>query len=208
MLKLTFIALFFIFNFLPVLALDANQYPYYKRIITPQSIGEPAIVKLDYQVLNYMKPDSSDLRIAEDGQEIPLKVIVTPVEEVAHKGSITAVSSTRANFRGVNFDASNLIDGDYSSNDNAYFQIDSITDPNYAWFIIDLKAAVLTDKAKIWSLNNDYTWTDVQIEGSDDGQNWKIIKSRTKYRVSDTRTVTYPPVEFRYLKFSFWHTQS
>ena len=206
--KLAFVALFFISNFLLVLALDTNQYPYYKKINIPASINEPAIVKLDSQVLSYMKPDGSDLRITEDGQEIPLKVIVTPIEELAHKGSITAASSARADFRGVNFGASNLIDGDYSSNDNAYFQIDSITDPNYAWFIVDLKYSVLTDKAKIWSLNNDYTWTDVQIEGSNDNQDWKIIKSKAKYGISDTRTVTYPPVEFRYLKFSFWHTQS
>ena len=191
-----------------VSALELSQYPYFKKIIIPQSVSEPIIAKLDSEVLNHMKPDGSDLRATENGQEIPLKTIVTPVEELAHKSKISAVSSTRADFRGVSFDANNLIDGDYSNNDNAYFQIDSVSDPNYAWFAIELPDSALTDKAKIWSLNNDYTWTEIQIEGSNDNQNWKIIKSRTKYGISDARTVSYPPVEYKYLKFSFWHTQS
>lgn len=189
-------------------AFDANQYPYYKKIILQDSINEPAIIKLDNQVLNYMKPDGSDLRITKNGNEIPLKILITHVEEAAHKGKIAAVSSARPDFRGASFDGNNLIDGDYSNNDNAYFQIDSLQDPNFAWFVIDLGSPALTDKIKIWNLNNYYTWTEVQVEGSNDNQNWKIIKSKTKYEIADVRAVAYPPVEYRYFRFSFWHIQS
>ena len=134
-------------------AIDINQYPYYKKIILPDSLNEPAIVKLDNQVLNYMKPDGSDLRITENGNEIPIKILITQVEEVAHKGKIIAASSTRPDFRVTSFDKNNIIDGDYSNNDNAYFQRNSLEDPNFAWFVIDLGSSVLTDKIKIWNLN-------------------------------------------------------
>lgn len=193
---------------LNVFAIDISQYPYFKKINLPPSTNEPVIINLDSQILNQMKSDGSDLRITENGQEVAIKVLIKPVEELAHKSKIASVSSTRADFRDATFDKSNLIDGDYSNNDNAYFQIDSIIDPNYAWFIVELDEQALTDKAKIWSLNRDYTWTEVQIEGSNDNQNWKIIKSKTKYSIMNERIVTYPPVEYNYLKLSFWHTQS
>jgi len=195
-------------SIISVSAFDINQYPYIKKINVPQSFDGPVIINLDYQVLNYMKPDGSDLRITKDGREIPLKAIVAPVEELAHKSKIISSSSTRPDFRGISFSANHMIDGDYSNNDNSFFQIDSIQYPNYAWFVVELPDSVLTDKAKIWTLNNDYTWTDMQIEGSNDLQIWKIIKSKTKYDLSNIRTIIYPPVEYKYLKFSFWHTQS
>lgn len=140
--------------------------------------------------------------------EIPIKTIINPVEELAHKSKIISSSSTRPDFRGVSYAANNVIDGDYTNNDNAYFQIDSIKDPIYAYFVVELPETTLTDKAKIWSLNSDYTWTDIQIEGSNDNGNWNIIKSKTKYDIADIRTITYSPVEYKYLKFSLWHTQS
>ncbi len=202
------IALPLILNIFLVSAFDAAQYPYYKKINLPPSIDEPAIVNLDYQILNYMAPDGSDLRITENGQEVPLKATIYPAEELAHKSKILQVSSSRPDFRGVNFRGDNLIDGDYSSKDNAYFQIDSVKDPNYAWFIVELADSALTERAKIWALNKDFTWADVQIEGSNDNVKWDIIKSKTKYDISDFRDVAYPPVEYKYLKFSFWHTQS
>ncbi len=206
--KIIMAALLIILNVLLAFAFDAGQYPYYKKINLPQSIDEPAIVNLDYPVLNYMAPDGSDLRITEDGREVPLKALIYPAQELAHKGRILQVSSSRPDFRGVNFKGDNLIDGDYTQKDNAYFQIDSVKDPNYAWFIIELPDILLTDRVKVWSSNSDYTWTDAQVEGSNDNSKWDIVKSKTKYDISDVRTVSYPPVEYKYLKFSFWHIQS
>lgn len=199
-------------HFTMAYALEISQYPYFKKINAPHStissINEPAIVKLDYQALNYMQSDGSDLRVTENGKEIPIKAIINPAEELAHKSKIIGVSSTREDFRGVSYSSNNLIDGDYTNNNNAYFQIDSVKDPVYASFTIELPESALTDKAKIWSLNNDYTWTDIQVEASKDNSNWDIIKSKTKYEIAGVRTINYPPVEYKYLKFSFWHTQS
>lgn len=208
LIQLFLLSIFFISYAVIAHAFDANQYPYYKKIILLQSINEPAIVKLDNQILNYMNPDGSDLRITENDKEVSLKTVITSVEELAHKSKILAVSSTRQDFRGISFGQNKIIDGDYTNKDNGYFQIDSLKDPGYAWFIVEFQDIVLTDKAKIWNLNGDYTWTDVQIEGSNDNSNWNIIKSKTKYDVFDVRTITYPPVEFKYLRFTFWHTQS
>ena len=191
-----------------VAAFESGKYPYYKKIILPSSINEPAIIGLDLQILNNMKPDGSDLVVTENNDEIPIKVLINHVEEVAHKGKIISASSIRQEFRGANFDASKVLDGDYSNNDNAYYQIDSVKDPNYAWIILELNDKTLTDQAKIWSLNTEYTWTELQIEGSNDNFNWDMVKSKKKYEVSDVRTVTYPPVQYNFLKFSFWHTQS
>ncbi|MEK6983506.1 MAG: thrombospondin type 3 repeat-containing protein [Nanoarchaeota archaeon] len=197
-----------ILNFAMVSAFEANEYPYFKKISILPSIDEPAIVKLDYQILNYMQSDGSDLRVTENLNEIPIKTIINPVEELAHKSKMISATSTRPNFRGISYAVNNIIDGDYTNNDNAYFQIDSVKDPIYAYFVVELPETILTDKAKIWSLNSDYTWTDIQIEGSNDNSNWDIIKSKTKYDIADVRTVAYPPVEYKYLKFSLWHTQS
>ena len=207
-LKTALIIIILVLHFLIVYAFETNQYPYFKKINAPISIDEPVIVNLDYQILNYMKPDGSDLRVTEDGQEIPIKVIIKPADELAHKSKILAVSSTRPDFRGVTFNSNNMIDGDYSSNGNAYFQIDSIKDTNYAWFVVEMPSTTLTDRIKIWSLNHDYSWTEIQIEGSNDNYNWNIIKSKTKYNMSDMRTIIYTPIEYKYLRFSFWHTQS
>jgi hypothetical protein len=205
--NLTVIAVL-ILNFAAVNAFETSQYPYYKEINVPSTIDEPAVVRLDYQVLNYMKSDGSDLRVTENLAEIPIKALINPVEELAHKGSITGVSSTRPDFRGVSYAANNIIDGDYTNHDNSYFQIDSVKNPVYASFVVELPEKALTDKAKIWSLNREYTWTDLQIEGSNDNSNWDTIKSKTKYEIADVRTITYPPLEYKYIKFTFWHTQS
>lgn len=196
------------FNLAMVWAFEISQYPYYKKITLPQQIDEPAVVKLDYQILSYMKPDGSDLRITENGQEIPLKIVVKPVEELAHKSKVIEASSTMPDFRGASFGPGKLIDGDYSGNENAYFQIDSTKDPNYAWLVVELPEAALTYNIKIWSLSKDYSWTEIQIEGSNDNYKWDIVKSKTKFDIADIRTIRYPPVEYKYLKFSFWHTQS
>ncbi|HLG24679.1 MAG TPA: thrombospondin type 3 repeat-containing protein [Candidatus Nanoarchaeia archaeon] len=205
-----FLALSLVFLVLiqSALALDLTQYPYFKKINLPASINEPAKVNLDYQVLNSMKPDGSDLRILENGNEVPLKATIFPVEELAHKAKAVESSSERQVFRGTSFSPAKLIDGDYSNKDGAYFQIDSSIDPVYSWITLEFESPVFTDKVKLWNLNGDYTWTEIQVEGSSDGQNWKIIKSRTKYDISETRTVTYSPFEYKFLKFSFWHTQS
>jgi len=190
-----------------VLAAD-DEALYYKAINFPSSFEGPVIVPFDSKVLNSMKSDGSDIRITQDSAQIPVKVIITPIEELAHKSAVTQASSTRAQFRGVSYDPSNLINGDYSSNDNAYFQIDAVKDPNYAWIVFSLPQKTLTDSIKVWSSDTDFTWTDIQVEGSNDNEKWDMVKSKTAYSASSERTITYPPVEYKYLKFSFWHTQS
>src|SRR3989344_2677259 len=189
-------------------AINQAEYPYYKKIAVPAGVSEPAIVNFDVQILDHMKPDGSDIRIMENNAEIPIKALITGVQELAHGGKIAEASSSRPDFRGISFGPNSLIDGDYSGNDNAYWQIDSQADPYFAYFTLELQGFSLSDRAKIWTLNPEYTWTDIQVEGSNDLNDWSIVKGKTPYAAAAERTVVFPPVQFKYLRFSFWHTQS
>ena len=188
-----------------------GKYPYFKDLTLPSSskiINRPGIVEFDAQVLNSMKSDGSDIRITENDLIVPIKIQMVQADDVGHRGRAVSSSSIRPDYKGISFGPGNALDGDYSAADNAYWQIDGVADPQMASIEIDLISAKLTDRVKVWSLNNDYTWNYIQIEGSNDGKSWDMIKSKTFVPVSGIRTVIYAPVQYRYLRFSFWHTQS
>ncbi len=189
-----------------VFAFDSSLYPYYKDIHQGSAIG-PVMVPLDNLVLNSMKPDGLDLRVVSDGIDMPVKVVIDPSEQLASQSIITA-SSVRQSFRSTGFGVDNLIDGDTSENDNAYFQIDHTINPIIATLTVKLPKKTLTDTIRIWTTNPDYSFTDFQLEGSNDGAAWLPIRSKTPLPHQALRTIPYPPSNFLYLKLTFWHTQS
>jgi len=187
---------------------ETELYPYYKDIILEGTSAEPVLLQLDSDVLNSMNYDGSDLRITEDGIEVPYKLIQTEVEELAHDARIISVSSTRPPFRGIDFNVDNIIDGDYSTSEESSFQIDYTVNAESGWLIVDFDEPKLTNNIKIWSSDREFTWTHIMIEGSNNQKEWITIKKKTEYPIGAIRTVSYPPSDFRYLKVIFWHTQS
>ena len=160
---------------------------------------------LDAEILREIKEDGSDLRIIQDDSEVNYKLNLVQGNNLAHQSVISSTSSIRDAYQESNFNAGNMIDGDYGK---TFFEIDSLIDPESAWFVLDLKEKKVTNRIKIWSPNRDYTWTTIQIEGSNDLSDWNLIKKSTDFSFQPIRQIIYPISEFRFLKFQFKHTQS
>ena len=191
-----------------IFAINIDLYPYYKDIVLEDNYDEPVLIGLDADVLNSMNLNGNDLRITENNIEVPCKLILKKIEELAHDSDIIEVSSTRPDFRGISFDVDNIIDGDYSTDEESSFQIDYAKDPEHAWMIIDFKNKKLTNKIQIWSEDDAFTWTHIKIEGSNTQDNWVNVKAKTQYPFSAVISILYPASNFRYLKITLWHTQS
>jgi len=191
-----------------VSAFNEADWHYFKEIKIPSGVSGPIRLPLDTDILSNMNPDASDLRITENLIEIPNKVVLISTTDIAHGSKIGGFSSARQVFRSTGFGIEKIIDGDYSSNENAYYQNDASVDPEYSWFIIDIGTEKLSNRLEIWTLNNEYTWEYVKIEASSDNITWKEVKKKSYYPHTNKRTVIYPPTMSRFLKFTFWHTQS
>lgn len=190
-----------------IFAIDTTQYPFYKTINTNDA-NEPVFINLDEDIFSNIQSNGADIRITENGQEVPYKLFLTPVEEVAHAGEIIFTSSERAAFRGTTFEGNKMLDNDYSSTDGSSYQNNAVQDSEQTTFVIDLKQQKLTDALKVWSSNKQYTWTTIQLEGSNDNGVYTQIKAETEFSYAPVRTVVYPPSNYRYLRLTFDHTQS
>jgi hypothetical protein len=191
-----------------VSAFNEADWHYFKEIKIPSGVSGPIRLPLDTDILSNMNSDASDLRITENLIEIPNKVVLIRATDIAHGSKIGGFSSARQVFRSTGFGIEKIIDGDYSSNENAYYQNDASVDPEYSWFIIDIGTEKLSNRLEIWTLNNEYTWEYVKIEASSDNITWKEVKKKSYYPHTNKRTVIYPPAMSGFLKFTFWHTQS
>ncbi|MFH1126088.1 MAG: thrombospondin type 3 repeat-containing protein [Candidatus Altiarchaeota archaeon] len=192
-------------------AFDSNWWRYYKEISIPVGVSEPVKVALDSEVLLDINPDGSDLKVTENGVEIPFKYYSVPSTELAHAGSIISVSSIREPYGRISFSGDKMLDGDYSTVEGSAYQCDYAVDPDKCWFILDLNERTLSSLIKIWASNSQYTWNGIMIEGSDDLSSWTTVKRETFYNVEwvpEVREVYYPQSTFRYLKVTLWHTQS
>ena len=187
-----------------VTASNYDEWQYYKDITLDETINEPVKMDLDAEIIRNMKPDGSDIRILEDNAESAYKLSLTQAYDYAHQSSIIGSSSVREKYQNLDFNDENMIDGDL----NTYFEINSLNDKESAWFAVDLKQKRLTNIIKIWSSDSQYTWKSIQVEGSNDNLNWQLIKKATESGFEPLRIVFYPASDFRYLKFTLWHTQS
>jgi len=201
----------FCFNALADFAIE--NWLFYKKIILPEALPEEKNIialKLDEEVFSRARSDFGDLRIIEnDSKEIPFQMIKKGSaeigeEEIARQGEIINPSSVQPPFREKSFGPEKMLD----RNEATYFQNDYIKDPKETNFTIDLKGKILTKKIVILSTDPANTWTSIKIEGSDDLENWQIIKGRTFLPFAPQREMTYPKNSFRYLKLSFEHTGS
>lgn len=186
-----------------VMALSLEDWAYYKEVFIPQGTDGPVIMELDAAILKHMKSDGEDVRILRGDEEVGYNIALKDADVIP--SSVIEVSSVRESSQGVDFKPENMVDGDF----NTFFEINPLVDRETAWFIVDLKENKLTNAISIDSFNREYTWTMIQVEGSNDLKNWLLLKKPTEYStIENPRIASYPASDFRYLRFKFWHTQS
>lgn len=215
-LKFNLIPLFILLLMFPFFVsadFSINNWLFYKTIdfLQPFNIAADAVeqevfmVRLDDEVFSRARSDLGDLRIISDKTtEHPFRLVKNGEEEIARRGEILNPSSVRESFRGESFGPEKMIDGNYDT----YFQNDYLKEPSGANFVIDLNEQVFTKKIVIISNDSANTWKSIQVEGSDDLNNWRIVKNRTFMSFSPRREIIYPESFFRYLRLSFEHTGS
>lgn len=190
-----------------------ENWLFYKKIILPEDLPEEKNIialKLDEEVFSRIRSDLADLRIIkDDSEEIPFQITKRRSTEIREKdiileGEIINPSSIRPSFQEKSFGPEKMLD----RNEATYFQSDYTKEPKEAHFTIDLKSKILTKKIVILSTDPENAWTSVKIEGSDDLENWQIIKERTFVPFASQREIIYPTISFRYLKLTFDHTGS
>ena len=193
---------------LPIVSsFDESSWPYYKEISFEYD-GEPVELLLDKEVLDNMNNDASDIRVVSEDEESPYVIQLTAPQNYAHGAKIIKSSSTRAPFRDIDYEKENMVDGRYDTGEGSTFEIDPSKDKESAWFIVDIGSNSITNSITLWSQNPQYTWNNIMIEGSYDNSNWVLVKEKTKYSYSSIRTIHYSYVDYRYLRFTLWHTQS
>ena len=205
-LKLT-IFLLLLFPLFILADFNIENWLFYKAIILPENLPEkgPVAIELDNEVFSSARSDFGDLRIIEgEGNEIPFSLIRKEGEEIASRGEIISPSSVRPPAEGLNFDPERMLD----KNSATYFGNDYRIEPKRASFIIDLKRRALTKRLMILSTDPLHTWISIQIEGSNDLEEWEIIKAKVLIPFSPRREIAYPESFFQYLKLDFEHTGS
>lgn len=184
-----------------------QNWLFYKEIVLPGNLPTkgPVAVGLDNEIFSSARTDFGDLRIIEEGEnETPFNLIKSGGEEVSSNGEIINASSVRPPAEGQNFEPERMLD----KNSATYFENDYRVEPKEASFIIDLKRKALTKRLMILSIDPLHTWTSIQIEGSNDLENWELIKPKISIPFSNRREIAFPESLFRYLKLSFQHTGS
>lgn len=202
--KLILAGIMFLFLLLPVFAYGPN-WPYVQDIAVPEG-GQPVKLMLSAEVLNNARFDGADLRVVENGVEVPYKLYLEQSGE--QKQSITAIeaSSVRPEYRSISYEPANLFDGDTTMQENAYFQVDAAVDIRSAWLLVDIGSPKITSRAVFTSRDPDKTFNYIQVEGSNDKKSWVLLKRRSNAGGGTVKTVQYAPASFRYIRFTFWHT--
>jgi hypothetical protein len=187
-------------------AFDSSSWPYTK-VVSFNYTKEPVELYLDKEVLDAMNNDASDIRVVGN-DEVPYVLQLTQPENYAKHAKIIDVSSTRKPYRDIDFNKEHMVDGRYDSSEGSAFEIDATVDKKSAWFIVDIGSNSITNSITIWSQNPQYTWTNIKIDGSYNNKDWQTVKDTAHYSFSAIRTVHYAPVDYRFIKFTFIHTQS
>lgn len=196
--------------FYPIFVLadfNIENWLFFKEIILPKNLPEkgPVAIGLDNEVFSSAKSNFGDLRIIEGKEnEIPFRLIIREGEEIASRGEIINPSSVRPPAEGLNFDPERMLDKNFAT----YYENDFKIEPKKASFTIDLKRKALTKRLMILSTDPLHTWTSIQIEGSNDLENWQLIRARVSIPFSARRELAFPESFFQYLKLDFEHTGS
>ncbi len=178
-------------------AFDSSSWQYMQEISV--DADEPVKLVLDPSLLANAQLDGHDLRVTEDAVEIPYKLSLEGSAEQQRTIASMTASSTRPDFRSVSYAPVNMIDGDASNSEGAYFQIDGTVDTEVSWIVADLSSSVLSTKAR-FTLGS-ARFTHVQVQGSNDLASWTLLKQKTK----SGSQVSYAPSSFRYVRFTLWH---
>ena len=202
--KLLLAGILFLLLCLPVLAYGPS-WQYVQDIAVPEG-DQPVRLMLSGPVLNNARFDGADLRVVENGIEVPYKLYLESAEEKQQSITSIEASSVRSEYRSISYEPANLFDGDTTMQENAYFQVDATVDIWSAWLLVDVGSPKLTSKAVFIARDPDKTFNYIQVEGSNDKKSWVLLKSRSKAGGGTVKTVQYAPASFRYIRFTFWHT--
>ena len=189
---------------LPVLSYGPSWQ--YVQDIAVHEGDQPVKLMLSNPILNNAGFDGADLRVVENGVEVPYKLYLESAAEQQQSGISIEASSVRPEFRSISYDPANLFDGDASMQENAYFQVDATVDIHTAWLLVDVGSPKLTSKAVFTAKDPDKTFSYIQVEGSNDKTSWVLLKSKSKAGTGQVKTINYAPASFRYIRFTFWHT--
>jgi hypothetical protein len=162
----------------------------------------PVKVAIGTDILAKSQVDGGDLRIV-GSTELPYKLYLSTTPDQRQNIASVFASSERAPYRSVTYGAEKMIDGEMAT-EGASYQADGAADAGRTWVVADLGARTLTSKAVITTAEQGFK--DIMVEGSDDRQSWTVLKDRNSlFSYGSTRTVTYSPSSFRYLRFTFWY---
>jgi len=185
------------------------QYPYRSGISVPENVSGPVLLVPGENTLMKMRPDQFDLRISENGIEVPYIIKKIEVRDYAPDAEKITASSERPPFRGASFGADRLVDGDSSGADNTYYQSDPASDIKYTTIEFDFGRPVLTGSARVECPFKEFRFVKARVSASNDGVNWTNLdlKKNAAYRSSEDR-ITYPPSLSRFIRFNFEHRGS
>ncbi|RME53858.1 hypothetical protein D6783_00610 [Candidatus Woesearchaeota archaeon] len=187
---------------------DFSEWKYVQDIAIPREVQEPVKLALDASILDHARVDAADIRIVAGVEEVPFKLFLSKKREEVQRVQAVEASSVRPPFRSVDFSPLNVIDGLKGLGDGEYFQVDATVDKDSAWLILDLGGEKLTSKARFFTPDPLYTFTEVQVEGSNDKGSWTLLRKMSKVSKGSVVVVPYAPAKFRYLRFTFRHTGS
>jgi hypothetical protein len=182
-------------------AFDSARWQYVQDVSSPP-VSSAVQLPLDGAMLAHAKLDGADYRVVEDGTEIPSKLTLAKSVEERQAIKAMAASSARPVFRGVSYAPGLMVDGDRNGAEGSYWQSDPAVDQDVSWVVADLGAPALTSRAAFTMRDTAYAFTAIQVEGSDDQQQWTTLFRRT---LTSSGSRTYAPAVFRYVRFTLWH---
>lgn len=189
-------------------AFDSSAWHYVQDVSVPAGTDSPVRMGLGESILDHAQLDGRDIRITENKKEIPYKLFLEPSTVSSQPIRQVHASSARASFRGVSYDADNMFDKDMSMSDGAYYQNDAGLDKATTWVVVDIGTNALTSTALVYTQDSSYSFSDIQVEGSSDGQSWSVVKQKSAVPEGSLKTIDYAPVQYRYLRFTLWHSGS
>lgn len=184
-----------------VAAFSTSDFQYYRSINSDKNYSGSAWVGLDEAVYNHS--DYGDIRIVNNtsGTDVPYVLFNNDQQEYAPLAKVIARSSQRQDYRGDNFAAANIFDGDI----NTAYEPDWQRDAGESWLVIDLQEEVLVSELQIITLNPEYRWSTLRVESSTDAVSFSGVKEYARYQ---SGTLQLPEVITRYIKLTFTYDDS
>ena len=198
------VGLFAVLAFLPIVKaeFEITEWPYYKTIVYPSQIDQVGVeAALDSNFLTQVLEDFRDVRIIDsEDQETPYEVVGDPQMDALKTAKIDTLEINGEEVSEYDYQLKNMTDG----NRKSYAEFEKSTYTVAATYKMD--DPIVVNKINVFTYDVFNTWEYIQVEASNDKEDWKVLRSKIDVEHATWRWLGFPSYStpYEYYRITFW----